>query len=200
MAARRAACSASSAASMAMIDRLVVARRAARRGAHSPVDALRTRGKRDRLPAGWYSALSRSIGLPGGAAPLRGIDRLPIVVRVEHDRARRAGNAQLAVHRRRCAFHLEELGLGPAPPQHRDECVGVPADVRKVAGDVRQGEKRRELAQDRGLVRGAIRARRFARRSTRELLRAEWDGDGRVDRREGGERCEHRRAHPAGIG
>ena len=109
---------------------------------------------------------------PRIARPLRGIDGLAVVVRVEHDRAPRSRDFQLAVHGGRRALDLEQPRGETAASQHPDEVIGVGADGRGVAREVREGHEVGQLAHDLRLVRLPPRAHLGRRRSAPRSPRA----------------------------
>ena len=77
-------------------DRALVIARGSRIDARLAAHALAGRRKRNHFRPGRERPVAQH-RCPRRARPLGGIDRLPVVVRVEHDVSRRAGSAQLAV-------------------------------------------------------------------------------------------------------
>jgi hypothetical protein len=81
-------------------------------------------------------------------------------VGVEEDRLARARHAQLAVHDRRRALHLEEARLHAALLEHPGDVRGVAPHVGQPVRHVRDREQRDELVDDGALVGLAVSARR----------------------------------------
>ena len=79
---------------------------------------------------------------------MRGIDRLPVVVRVQDDGAPRAARRQLAVDRRRSAGRLQQPRLQPALAEQAQQVLRVALDVGPVRGQVRDGHEPGQLADD----------------------------------------------------
>jgi hypothetical protein len=71
-------------------------------------------------------------GRPRRRGPQRGIDRLPVVVRVEGDRPRGARHGEVADDERRRARLADELRLHPTPLQHRRDGRRILLDVRRI--------------------------------------------------------------------
>ena len=144
-------------------DRALVVARGTRVDARLAVDALPRERCRDDL----RSRGERSVAehrRERRARPLRWVDRLAIVVRVEHDGARGAGRAELAVHSGRPAVALEGARAHAAAAKQLDHGRGISANVHAVRRHVRYREQLGELARDVRFVRLAVFPRRGASR------------------------------------
>ena len=133
-------------------DRALVVARGSRVDARLTAHALAGRRKRNHFRPGRQRPVAQ-YRCPRRARPLGWIDRLAVVVRVEHDRSRGAGSAQLAVDGRRPRIALERPRRHAAPAQELDHRRGVAADVDAVGRHVGYRQQRRELARDLRLVR-----------------------------------------------
>ena len=138
--------------------RLVVAGRA-RVNPCLGIDMHAGLGKWNRLPPVAEGAVPQD-RRPGRRRPLLRIQGLPIVMGVEHQRARRSDGRELAVHRRGSTGNSEQTRIAEAATlEHLNEMIGVATNVRRVACEVRNGEQRCKFADDRGFVPLAIRSR-----------------------------------------
>ena len=101
---------------------------------------------------------------PGSNGPVPvqafGSDRLAVVVRVEHHRARGAGRGEFGEDDRSALRNVEEPHAEAAPLEHGLEPIGVPADVGLVRRDIGNRQQVDEFLDDRLLVRHTVRANR----------------------------------------
>ncbi len=80
--------------------------------------------------------------------PLARIDRLAVVMRVEHDRAAGIRRGKFGEDGGRRSRLFEQSGSKAATLEGPGEPVGIPADVRGIGGDIRDRQKLLKLAQD----------------------------------------------------
>ena len=127
---------------------------------------------------------------PGRGHPLARVDRLAVVMGVEHHRPSCPRHHQLAVDRRRVGPILEDPSGDAALLEHGLDQVGVAANVGPVGGDVGDGEECREFADNLRFVLnppGADRRYdRLGRHGPREGGGAQDAGDRRGERPETG--------------
>ena len=98
---------------------LVVARRAGV-DARFAIDAAAAGGNRDDLSADEQILVAQH-WRPGWCRPLLRVERLAVVVRVEHQRARRTRRLELTIHCRRTTGHGEQLRIREATfAEHAD--------------------------------------------------------------------------------
>ena len=100
------------------------------------------------------------------------IHRLAVVVRINDHRMRRARCLDLREDNRPSAWNAQRLGGKSAPFQHGHNGCGIALDVRRVRGDVGNGQKFGEFSEDGGFVRLAVVAHLFGdgRRARRPSL------------------------------
>src|SRR4051812_15831402 len=90
--------------------------------------------------------------------PLRGVHRLSVVMGVQDDSSSRAGRATLAEdYGRPARRRVEKAAFDPPLGEHRDEMPRISPNVERVAGEVADRDKLRELANDFDIVTRAIR-------------------------------------------
>jgi hypothetical protein len=139
-------------------DRRLVVASGARVEAGFGIHARVGRGEWNDLPA-LLDGMITQRRRPGRCHPLFGVERLSVVMRIQHERVHRAGGRKFRVHGRWSTGHGEQTGAVEATTlEHLDEEIRVSPDVGRVAREIGHGEQRRELVHERGFVMLAIRS------------------------------------------
>src|SRR5579864_299924 len=82
------------------------------------------------------------------ADPVGRRDRLTVVVRIEDDGMLGIRRANLAVDDRRSIWNRQQSRIDAALLEHRRQCVGIAANVFRIAGNIRNSKQSRELIEN----------------------------------------------------